>query len=190
MIRINLIRDRVEHPPAVAERLAPLLPILLLIAYGLTVFLAVSLRDSAVYRATRLQQQVAQEQKIAKEVGVRAVAYKAADLNAITIVREMLSLYSRKWHWAAKLVAVQESLPPGVAITWFDGAIDKALMLRAQAVDADGKGLERIEQTMRNLRKSDAFMHGLEDVQLKSIENPQEVANGGKLYFVLNCPTG
>jgi len=190
MIRINLIRDRVEHPPPVAERLAPLLTILLLIAYGLTVFLAVSLRDNAAYRATRLQQQVAREQDIAEAVDARAIAYKAADLKAISMVREMLSLYSRKWHWAAKLVAVQESLPPGVAITWFDGATDKALTLRAQAIDADGKGLERVEKTMRNLRKSDAFMHGLEDVQLKSIQNPQEVANGGKLYFVLNCPTG
>jgi len=190
MIRINLIRDRAEHPPSVAERFAPFLPILLLIAYGVTALLAISLRENYLYLVTRLQEQVARERKSSEDVGARAVAYKAADLEAIKIVREMLSLYSQKWHWAAKLVALQESLPPGVAITWFDGGIDRALTLRAQAVDADGNGLERIEETMRNLHKSDAFMHGLKDVQLKSIENPQDVANKGKLYFILNCPTG
>ncbi len=190
MIRINLIRDRLERPPTVAEKFAPALPILLLIAYGLTIFLIVSLRDTAVYSVEQRQKRLEIELQIAEDVGARAVAYEEADVKAINVVRAILGLYSRKWHWAAKLVAVQQSVPVGVAITWFDGSVQNALTLRAQAADADGKGLERIEETMRNLRKSEAFMQGLTDVQLKSIENPQEAAKGGKLYFVLICPTG
>lgn len=188
MIRVNLIRDRAERPATPAERLAPVLFLLLLVAYVFTLVLASALRVRAGRSVTILERRLSEEQRLAQDIGAHAGGYTSADLYSIEIVRQMVALYSEKWNWALKLAALQQCLPGGVAISSFEGDVELRLWIRAYAVDVDGLGLARLEELMRNLQQSDTFMAGLTEVKLRTVGGPSKTEEPGRLYFWLECP--
>ncbi len=190
MIRINLIRDRAEHPPTMAKRLGPVLPVLLVIAYGFTVALLFVLAVAARKDAAELGRELAWEEQRADDFSAFALKYEKADLKSIESVQKIVELYGEKWNWSRKLIAVQESLPVAVAMTSFEGNVASSVRIRAYADDMDGKGLERLEELMRNLQGNETFMDHLVEVRLKLVggSGPQRQRALDRLYFTLECP--
>ncbi len=190
MIRINLIRDRAERPPSMAKRLGPVVPVLLVIAYVVPVVLFFALAGRFREIADGLVREVAREEQRADDFSAFALKYEKADLKSIENVQKIVDLYGEKWNWSRKLMAVQESLPVAVAITSFEGNVASSVRIRAHADDMDGKGLERLEELMRNLQGNETFMQHLVQVRLKLVGGggQQRQRASDRLYFTIECP--
>ncbi|MFW6044264.1 MAG: pilus assembly protein PilM [Planctomycetota bacterium] len=166
---INLVYDRSEHTPTIAEKLTPVMTFLLALAYLGTAGISVAQRQVGMDELARQRQRLRREEKLLERIEVGKTDYHNEDAHKVEKLERIIDLYRQKNYWGRKLQTFQRCASEGIVVTRFELENEHALTFRAYAMDYDGRALDRIEEFIRCLRKSKRFMAGIDRLQWKQM---------------------
>lgn len=187
MIRINLIRDRVERPPTLADRLSLALPVLLFAAYAGTFVLVFWLYSVVAHRVDVVQGRLDKQKGVIADLEAGRSAWKDEDRLRLAILQKTVGLCEQKWHWGVKLAVMQDVMPEEMTVTSFQGRSKDTMIIRAYTSDADGLAMERIRKLTGSLQQDELFMRGIGSVYWQKVENSDDTSRPGVMDFELKC---
>jgi len=190
MIRVNLVRDRVRRPATLAERLAPVAVVMLVVVYGATVLLILALSAKVFDQNKALRLSIEQRKRLYTDVGEFPTKYSDEELRLIQHVQDMVLIAARKWHCGTKLSAMEAAMPTGIVLGSFYGRAKSAIVLQGNAFGTPEDALKTIVAFIRKLQGNEGFTDDVEAIFFRSASAPVRSQRTSTYLFTIECTFG